>query len=92
MFDAKSLAQEAAFTANAKRRDQMNAIRVLQGDADAKRAELQKAQLEIARIHHDIEKAREKQSTLRDEWFAENGKEYAGKQRVRIAGKPCRMI
>lgn len=78
VFDAKSLAQEAAFTANAKRRDQMNAIRVLQGDADAKRAELQKAQLEIARIHHDIEKAREKQSALRELWFAENGKEYAG--------------
>lgn len=78
VFDAKSLAQEAAFTANAKRRDQMNAIRVLQGDADAKRAELQKAQLEIARIHRDIEKAREKQSALREQWFAENGKEYAG--------------
>lgn len=78
VFDAKSLAQEAAFTANAKRRDQVNAIRVLQGDVDAKRAELQKARLEIARIHHDIEKAREKQSALREQWFAENGKEYAG--------------
>ena len=78
VFDAKSLAQEAAFTANAKRRDQVNAIRVLQGDADAKRAEMQKAQLEVARIHRDIEKAREKQSALREQWFAENGKEYAG--------------
>ena len=78
VFDAKSLAQEAAFTANAKRREHANTIHVLQGDLDAKRGEVQKAQLDIARINRDIEKAREKQSTLRDEWFAENGKEYAG--------------
>ena len=78
VFDAKSLAQEAAFTANAKRREHVNTIHVLQGDLDAKRGEEQKAQLDIARINRDIEKAREKQSALRDEWFAENGKEYTG--------------
>ena len=78
VFDAKTKAQDAAFEANAQRREHVNTIHVLQGDLDAKRGEVQKAQLDIARINRDIEKAREKQSTLRDEWFAENGKEYAG--------------
>ena len=78
VFDAKSLAQEAAFTANAARRDKVNALRVLQGDLDARRAEVQKGQVDIARHHRDIEKAREQQAALREQWFAENAKEYAG--------------
>ena len=78
VFDAKTKARDAAYEANAQRREHVNTIHVLQGDLDAKRGEVQKAQLDIARINRDIEKAREKQSTLRDEWFAENGKEYAG--------------
>lgn len=78
IFDAKTKAQNEAFEANAKRREIENQIKGKERDIETTQKEITSGQVEIAKLHRDIEKAKAEQDTLRKDWFTENGKAYNG--------------
>ena len=78
VFDAKTKAQDAAFEANAQRREIANEIKTLQSQLDVNKRNCTAIQVDIARIHRDIDKCKEEQDTLRESWHKENAKEYSG--------------
>lgn len=78
VFEANIKAQNAAFEANAKRSEIENQIKGKERDIETTEKEITSGQVEIAKLHRDIEKAKVEQDTLRKEWFMENGKEYNG--------------
>lgn len=78
VFDAKTKAQDAAFEANAQRREIANEIKTLQSQLDANKRNCTTIQVDIARIHRDIDKCKGEQDTLRESWHKENAKEYSG--------------
>lgn len=78
IFNAKTKAQEAAFEANAHRRDLGNQIKDKERQLENTKKEITAAQVEIAKIHREIEGIKTKQDDLRKDWFAENEKTYKG--------------
>lgn len=78
VFDAKTKAQDAAYEANAQRRDIANEIKTLQSQLDVNKRNCTAIQVDIARIHRDIDKFKGEQDTLRESWHKENAKEYSG--------------
>lgn len=78
VFDAKTKAQDAAYEANAQRRDIANEIKTLQSQLDVNKRNCTAIQVDIARIHRDIDKFKGEQDTLRESWYKENAKEYSG--------------
>ena len=78
VFDAKTKAQDAAYEANAQRREIVNEIKTLQSQLDVNKRNCTAIQVEIARIHRDIDKCKGEQDTLRESWHKENAKEYSG--------------
>ena len=78
VFDAKTKAQDAAYEANAQRREIANEIKTLQSQLDVNKRNCTAIQVDIARIHRDIDKCKEEQDTLRESWHKENAKEYSG--------------
>ena len=78
VFDAKTKAQDAAFEANAQRREIANEIKTLQSQFDTNKRNCATIQVDIARIHRDIDKCKGEQDTLRESWHKENAKEYSG--------------
>ena len=78
VFDAKTKAQDAAFEANAQRREIANEIKTLQSQLDTNKRICVTIQVDIARIHRDIDKCKAEQDTLRELWHKENAKEYSG--------------
>ena len=78
VFDAKTKAQDAAFEANAQRREIANEIKTLQSQLDTNKRNCATIQVDIARIHRDIDKCKGEQDTLRESWHKENAKEYSG--------------
>lgn len=78
VFDAKTKARDAAYEANAQRRDIANEIKTLQSQLDVNKRNCTAIQVDIARIHRDIDKCKGEQDTLRESWHKENAKEYSG--------------
>lgn len=78
LFDAKSKAQNAAFEANASRRELESQIKDKERQLENTRKEITAGQVEIAKIHREIEGIKTKQDDLRNKWFAENEKTYNG--------------
>ena len=78
VFDAKTKAQDAAFEANASRRELESQIKDKERAIEGVRKEITNGQVEIARIHREIEGIKTEQDNLRNEWFAENEKAYNG--------------
>lgn len=78
VFDAKTKAQDAAYEANAQRREIANEIKTLQSQFDVNKRNCTAIQVDIARIHRDIDKCKGEQDTLRESWHKENAKEYSG--------------
>ena len=78
VFDAKTKAQDAAYEANAQRREIANEIKTLQSQLDTNKRNCATIQVDIARIHRDIDKCKGEQDTLRESWHKENAKEYSG--------------
>lgn len=78
VFDAKTRAQDAAFEANAQRREIANEIKTLQSQLDVNKRNCAAIKVDIARIHRDIDKCKGEQDTLRESWHKENAKEYSG--------------
>ena len=78
VFDAKTKARDAAYEANAQRREITNEIKTLQSQLDANKRNCTAIQVDIARIHRDIDKCKGEQDTLRESWHKENAKEYSG--------------
>lgn len=78
IFNAKTKAQEAAFEANAHRRDLGNQIKDKERQLENTKKEITAAQVEIAKIRRVIEGIKTKQDDLRKDWFAENEKTYNG--------------
>lgn len=78
IFNAKTKAQNAAFEANAHRCELGNKIKEKEVDLEAARKEAMNGQVEIARLHREIEKAKAEQDKIREDWYAENGKQYNG--------------
>ncbi len=78
VFDAKTKAQDAAYEANAQRREIANEIKTLQSQLDVNKRNCTAIQVDIARIHRDIDKCKGEQDTLRESWHKENAKEYSG--------------
>lgn len=78
LFDAKTKAQNAAYEANTQRRELDNKVKGMERDIERASKESTAGQVEIAKLHREIEKVKELQDTLRNEWFAENEKTYNG--------------
>lgn len=78
VFDAKTKAQDAAYEANAQRREIANEIKTLQSQFEVNKRNCTAIQVDIARIHRDIDKCKGEQDTLRESWHKENAKEYSG--------------
>ena len=78
VFDAKTKAQDAAFEANASRRELESQIKDKERAIEGVRKEITNGQVEIARIYREIEGIKTEQDNLRNEWFAENEKVYNG--------------
>lgn len=78
IFDAKTKAQEEAFVANASRRELENTIKEMDAEIKEKIQSIQATQVNIARIHHNIHRIKDEQGILREQWYDENAKEYAG--------------
>ena len=78
VFDAKTKAQDAAYEANAQRREIANEIKTLQSQLEVNKRNCTAIQVDIARIHRDIDKCKGEQDTLRESWHKENAKEYSG--------------
>lgn len=78
VFDAKTKARDAAYEANAQRREIAKEIKTLQSQLDVNKRNCTAIQVDIARIHRDIDKCKGEQDTLRESWHKENAKEYSG--------------
>lgn len=78
VFDAKTKAQNAAFEANASRRELESQIKGKERDFELTKRESTSGQVEIAKIHREIEKFTSDQDQLRQDWYAENEKTYNG--------------
>ena len=78
VFKAKEEAQNAAFEANASRRELESQIKDKERQLENTRKEITAGQVEIAKIHREIEGIKTKQDDLRNKWFAENEKTYNG--------------
>lgn len=78
IFNAKTKAQDADFEANANRRELENQIKDKERVIENTRKEITSGQVEIAKIHREIEVVKTEQEHLRNDWFAENGKNYNG--------------
>ena len=78
VFDAKTKARDAAYEANAQRREIANEIKTLQSQLDVNKRNCTAIQVDIARIHRDIDKCKGEQDALRELWHKENAKEYSG--------------
>lgn len=78
IFKAKQEAQEAAFEANARRRELESNIKAKERELATTKRELSSSQKEQERLEKEIEKLRSEQDTLRKRWFEENGKVYEG--------------
>lgn len=94
IFDAKNKAQNAAFEANASRRELENQIKDKERQLNNTKKEITAAQVEIAKIHREIEGIKTKQDDLRKNWFAENEKAYNGENTCPHCGQelPENMI
>lgn len=78
IFKAREDAQNTAFEANAKRRELESNIKDKKREAESVQKEIINGQVEIARIHRDIDKLKGEQDEIRKEWYKENGEQYDG--------------
>lgn len=78
IFKAKEEAQNAAFEANSKRRELESSIKDKERELESVKRDITNGQVEIARIHRDIDKLKEEQDSIRKEWYKENAKQYDG--------------
>ena len=78
LFDAKTKAQNAAFEANATRRELESKVKDKEREVEQARKDINAGRVEIAKIHREIEKIKDEQDKLRSDWFAENEKAYNG--------------
>lgn len=78
VFNAKTKAQDAAFEANASHRELENQVKDKERAIENTRKEITSGQVEIAKIHREIERIKVEQEYLRNDWFAENQKTYNG--------------
>lgn len=78
LFKAKEEAQNAAFEANSKRRELESNIKDKERELASVKKDIINGQVEITRIHRDIDKLKEEQDSIRTEWYKENAKQYDG--------------
>lgn len=78
IFDAKTKAQNAAYEANSSRRELETKIKDKEREVEGLRKGITNGQVEIAKIHREIEGIKATQDELRKEWFNENSKSYNG--------------
>lgn len=78
LFDAKTKAQNAAFEANATRRELESKVKDKEREVEQARKDINAGRVEIAKIHREIEKIKDEQDKLRSDWFTENEKAYNG--------------
>ena len=78
IFKAKEDAQNAAFEANSKHRELESNIKDKERELASVKKDITNGQVEIARIHRDIDKLKGEQDEIRKEWYKENGKQYDG--------------
>ncbi len=78
VFKAKEEAQNAAFEANSKRRELESSIKDKERELESVKKDITNGQVEIARIHRDIDKLKGEQDSIRKEWYKENAKQYDG--------------
>lgn len=78
IFDAKTTAQNAMFEANAEKRELEQKIKDTERAIELTAKDAMSGQVEIARIHREIDGIKAKQDNLRNAWFVENEKVYNG--------------
>lgn len=94
VFDAKTKAQNAMFEANSARRELEQKVKETERAIENDTKESMSGQVEIARIHHEMDGIKAKQDELRKAWFAENEKVYNGETTCPHCGQqlPDEMI
>lgn len=78
VFNAKTKAQDAVFEANASRRELENQVKDKERAIENTQKEITAGQVEIAKVHREIDEINTEQARLRNDWFAENEKTYNG--------------
>lgn len=94
IFDAKTKAQDAMFEANTAKREIEAKVKETERAIENDTKESQSGQIEIARIHREIDGIKAKQDELRKAWFSENEKVYNGETTCPHCGQqlPDEMI
>lgn len=88
VFDAKTKAQNAMFEANSARRELEQKVKEMERAIENDTKESMSGQVEIARIHREIDGIKTKQDELRKAWFSENEKVYNGETTCPQCGQP----
>lgn len=76
--DAKMAAKESAFESNALRRDLENNIKALENEIAIDERSIKASENELETLKSKLVAKNEKTASLRQEWYDENAKEYAG--------------
>ena len=76
--DAKMAAKESAFESNALRRDLANNIKALENEIAIDQRSIKASESELETLKSKLVAKNEKTASLRQEWYDENAKEYAG--------------
>ena len=88
VMEAKQHENNRVFEANTKHRELESEIKMLERDVENAHRELTSSQIEVARIHRDMDKVKAEQDQLRESWFTENEKEYKGETICPHCGQP----
>lgn len=87
LFDAQSQAREAAFTANASRRDLENNIKSTENEIATMQRSCQLSVRGIESLKEHLESKNKDIEALRKTWFEENAKQYQGDDACHSCGQ-----
>lgn len=88
VYEAKTKAQDDAFTANAERREIENEIKAKEREIELADREIASGESQASKTKNEIEQIKASQDTLRESWFAENAKTYNGETVCPHCGQP----
>lgn len=88
VFEAKTKAQDDAFTANAERREIESEIKAKEREIELTDREIESGESQVSKTKNEIEQIKASQDTLRESWFAENAKTYNGETVCPHCGQP----
>lgn len=87
LFNAQNQASEAAFTANASRRELESNIKSIENEIATMQRDHQLSTHELESLKKRLESKNKEIETLRETWFEENAKQYQGEDTCHSCGQ-----